>query len=126
MKLLKIALITLLALSSTSLAGKLDTCSFKGIPLYGKEKVVDAFADIKVEVVNAFSDLDVQTVDAFADSCGKWQFVDAFPDFKVQFVNVFGDIKYVLLTRFLELNSFVKAQNLMQSNKYHIRRIRYE
>lgn len=93
MKLLKIALITLLALSSTSLAGKLDTCSFKGIPLYGKVKEVDSFPDIKVEVVTSFSDLDVKTVSSFADSCGEWQFVDSFPDFKVKFVTSFADIK---------------------------------
>lgn len=93
MKLLNITLITLLAVSTASFAGKLGSCSFNGFPLYGKVKVVDAFPDIKVEVVNAFSDLDVKTVDAFADSCGEWQFVDAFPDFKIQFVNAFGDIK---------------------------------
>ena len=93
MKDFRLACIALLAVSTASFGGNLSSCSFNGIPLYGKVKVVDAFADIKVEVVNAFSYLDVQTVDAFADTCGKWQFVDAFPDFKVQFVNAFGDIK---------------------------------
>jgi hypothetical protein len=93
MKLSKIALISLLAVSTTSFAGNLSSCSFNGIPLYGKVKVVNAYADIKVQVVNNYSDLDVKLVDHYADSCGKWKFVDNYPDFKVQFVDHYGDIK---------------------------------
>ena len=68
-------------------------CTFKGIKLYGKVKVVTSFPDIKVKVVDSFPDLKVQKVTSFPDSCGKWQFVDTFPDFKIQFVDSFPDIK---------------------------------
>jgi hypothetical protein len=74
-------------------AGTLSGCSYKGIPLYGKVKVVNAFPDIKVKVVRSFPDLKVKRVNGFANQCGQWQFVDAFPDFKVQFVDSFPDIK---------------------------------
>jgi hypothetical protein len=88
---------TVLALSSilmvSAQADTLSGCSYKGIPLYGKVKVVNAFPDIKVKVVRSFPDLKVKRVNAFANQCGLWQFVDAFPDFKVQFVDSFPDIK---------------------------------
>lgn len=66
-------------------------------PLYGKVKVVKAFADYKVKVVTAFPDLKVQKVTAFPDAVGKWQFVDDFPDFTITFVDDFPDftIQYV-------------------------------
>lgn len=78
--------------SGSVCAGDISSCTFDGIPLYGKVKVVNYFPDIKVKVVSSFEDLDVQTVNAFADDCGKWQFVDSFEDFKVQFVDSFPDI----------------------------------
>lgn len=85
--------VVLTALFSSSVcAGDISSCTFDGIPLYGKVKVVNSFPDIKVKVVSSFEDLDVQTVNAFADDCGKWQFVDSFEDFKVQFVDSFPDI----------------------------------
>lgn len=82
---------------NSACASGIFSCTFNGIPLYGKVKVVNSFPDIKVKVVNSFEDLDVQKVNAFADKCGKWQFVDSFADFKVQFVDSFPDItiKYV-------------------------------
>ncbi len=72
-------------------------CTYNGIPLYGKVKVVDSFEDIKVKVVNNFEDLKVKPVQHFANSCGQWQFVENFEDFKVKFVDHFEDIsiKYV-------------------------------
>lgn len=66
-------------------------CTCKGIPLYGKVKVVESFADFDVRVVEAFSDLDVQVVTAFPNECGKWEFVDAFPDFTIRYVEAFSD-----------------------------------
>ena len=69
-------------LTMSAHAGTLSGCSYQGIPLYGKVKVVRRFPDLKVKRVNAF-----------ANQCGQWQFVDAFPDFKVQFVESFPDIK---------------------------------
>lgn len=77
---------------NSAYASNISSCSYNGIPLYGKVKVVNSFPDIKVKVVSSFEDLDVQQVNAFADKCGKWQFVDSFPDFKVQFVDSFPDI----------------------------------
>ncbi len=77
---------------NSAYASNLSSCSYNGIPLYGKVKVVNSFPDIKVKIVSSFEDLDVQKVNAFADKCGKWQFVDSFPDFKIQFVDSFPDI----------------------------------
>lgn len=72
-------------------------CTYNGMPLYGKVKIVEHFEDIKVKVVDHFEDLKVKPVQHFADSCGQWQFVDNFEDFKVKFVDTFEDIsiKYV-------------------------------
>ena len=81
-----------LLLISVAQAGNLSGCTYKGIPLQGKVKVVKSFPDIKVKVVKSFSDLKVKRVNSFPNQCGKWQFVDAFPDFKVQFVDAFPDI----------------------------------
>lgn len=72
-------------------------CKFRGIPLYGKVKVVERGADFKVKIVSSFPDLKVKLVESFPDKCGKWKFVESFPDFTVQFVESFPDftIKYV-------------------------------
>lgn len=75
-------------------------CSFRGISLHGKVKVVTAFPDIKVQVVDAFPDIAVKWVTAFPDDCGKWKKVDAFPDFKIQFVDAFPDIKIQVVDAF--------------------------
>ena len=74
-----------------------EDCRCKDIPLYGRVKVVEAFADFKVKIVSSFPDLRVRTVSAFPDECGEWQFVESFPDFTVQFVENFPDftIQYV-------------------------------
>lgn len=53
-------------------------CTYNGIPLHGKVKVVEHFEDLKVKPVQHF-----------ANSCGQWQFVDNFEDFKVKFVDHF-------------------------------------
>lgn len=83
-----------LGLFSFAHAGKVSSaCTLHDIPLYGKVKVVENFADFKVQIVDYFADLKVQPVDSFANSCGKWQFVDSFPDFTVQFVEYFPDFK---------------------------------
>jgi hypothetical protein len=75
-------------------------CSFKGLQLYGKVKVVESFPDIKVKVVTSFPDLKVQVVDNFPNDCGKWQFVESFPDLKIQFVESFEDIKVEFVNSF--------------------------
>ena len=76
------------------------SCTWNGIPLYGKVKVVNSFPDILVEVVNSFPDLKVKKVNSFADSCGEWTFVESFPDFTVKFVNSFPDIKIKYVNSF--------------------------
>lgn len=75
-------------------------CTFNGIKLYGKVKVVEQFPDIRVQVVTAFPDLKVKWVEQFPDSCGKWQPVEHFPDFTIQYVNSFPDIKIKLVEHF--------------------------
>lgn len=77
-----------------------DDCRCEGIPLYGKVKVVEAFADFKVKIVGSFPDLKVRTVSAFADECGEWQFVESFPDFTVQFVESFPDFTIQFVENF--------------------------
>lgn len=67
-------------------------CTYNGIKLFGKVKIVDHFPDIKVQKVDHFEDLSVQFVKNFPNSCGKWQLVDNFPDFTIQLVDNFPDI----------------------------------
>lgn len=75
-------------------------CTYKGIKLHGKVKVVTNFPDIKVQKVTNFPDLKVQMVTNFPDSCGQWQLVENFEDFKIQYVDNFPDIKIQLVTNF--------------------------
>ncbi len=77
-----------------------DTCSFNGIELKGKVKVVESFPDIKVKVVDSFPDLRVKLKSSFARDCGEWQMVDSFPDFKVKFVNSFPDLEIKMVDSF--------------------------
>ena len=100
-KLTVLALITLGGTLFTDNAqAKLGSCSYNGIPLYGKVKFVDSFADIKVQFVSSFADLKVEFVGSFPDSCGKWQKVDSFPDFTVQVVSSFPDLKVQQVSSF--------------------------
>lgn len=82
--------------------GRLDKsrCTYNGIPLKGKVKVVTSFADIKVKVVTSFPDIKVKTVNAFPDHCGEWQFVESFPDFTIQYVESFPDVQVQFVTSF--------------------------
>lgn len=70
-----------------------SACSFNGIELKGKVKIVDNFADIKIQYVDHFPDIKVKFVDNFPDDCGEWKLVDNFPDFTVQIVTHFPDLK---------------------------------
>lgn len=69
-----------------------ESCTYQGIPLYGRVKVVDFLADFDVRVVDFLPDLRVQIVDYLPISCGKWEFVDFLWDFTVRFVDYLGDI----------------------------------
>lgn len=94
--LLSVVLLPLLLTSSK----KIEGCSFNGIPLRGKVRVVTAFPDFKVRVVSVFPDIKVEKVDAFPDKCGQWQFVDAFEDFTIQYVDAFEDFTIEYVTSF--------------------------
>jgi len=89
-----------LGTSYTALSRVDNDCSWNGIQLYGKVKVVESFPDIKVEVVQSFPDLKVKKVKSFADKCGEWTFVESFPDFTIKIVNSFPDIKIKYVNSF--------------------------
>lgn len=85
----------------TSYGGAVSpSCTYKGIPLYGKVKVVNNFEDIKVKKVSNFEDIKVKEVSNFPNSCGRWQYVDNFEDFKIKFVDNFEDIKVRFVDNF--------------------------
>jgi hypothetical protein len=77
-----------------------SNCTFHGIPLKGKVKVVTSYPDIKVKVVDNFEDISVKVVTNFPDECGKWQFVENFPDFTIQYVENFEDVKIKYVENF--------------------------
>lgn len=77
-----------------------DQCTFNGIKLAGKVKVVDSFPDVRVKAVSSFPDVKVKKVSSFADTCGEWQFVDSFPDFKIQYVDSFPDVEVAWVESF--------------------------
>ncbi len=74
-----------------------DDCTFNGIPLYGRVKIVEEFPTFLISINDSFPNLNVRIVDGFANECGEWQIVDDFPDFTIRIVEGFSDfsIKYV-------------------------------
>jgi hypothetical protein len=90
---------TLIAMPAGT-GGVQDDCTFRGIKLAGKVKVVDSFPDIRVKAVSSFPDVKVKKVTSFADECGEWQFVDSFPDFKIQYVDSFPDVEVAWVDSF--------------------------
>jgi len=89
-------------LISVSLFAQIDkeTCSYNGIQLYGKVKVVEHFPDITIQVVESFADIDVKVVEEFADECGEWKMVEKFPDFTIKIVEHNADIKVRFVRNF--------------------------
>jgi hypothetical protein len=85
-----------------------ETCTCKGKRLYGKVKVVDVFADFKVEVVKTGceANLWVKEIEPGYScySCGEWQFVETGEDFTVQFVETHGDFRIT----FVEIGSGIQ------------------
>ncbi len=77
-----------------------DSCTWKGIPLHGKVKFVESFADIKIEFVESFPDLNVKFVESFPEQCGQWKIVESFPDFTVKVVESFPDIRVKVVNSF--------------------------
>lgn len=102
----KILLFLIVSLFSTiAFANPISSdCTFEGIALKGKVKVVESFEDIRVQIVTSFPDIKVKMVESFADKCGIWKMVDSFPDFKIKFVTSFPDIKIKLVESFPGLN----------------------
>lgn len=87
-----IILFILLATVSLNAVGKIEEdCTYKGIRLYGKVRIVYAGENLKVRIANAGEDLRVQTVNAGANSCGKWEFVTFGEDYKILFVDAGED-----------------------------------
>lgn len=102
---LSLALITTIVLNAKvgrSDTGNLDaqTCSYNGIPLLGKVKIVESSGDIAIKIVESFPDLNVTSVESFADECGKWQFVESFSDFTIEFVESSADLEIKFVDSF--------------------------
>jgi len=75
-------------------------CTYNGVPLYGRVRVVENFEDFKVKVVDNFEDLKVRKVHYFPNSCGRWEFVNSFEDFKIKYVDNFEDFKIRFVNSF--------------------------
>ena len=69
-----------------------ETCSFNGVPLRGDVQVVESFPDLNVEIVESFPGKCGQwkIVESFADI--KIQYVDSFPDLKIRIVTSFPGV----------------------------------
>ncbi|WP_230463751.1 hypothetical protein [Burkholderia ubonensis] len=101
MKLKTAMTLALLLAPCLASAGKLDSsCTYKGIRLQGKVKIVASSPDLKVQAVRSYPDLKVKRVDSYPTSCGKWQIVDTHPDFKVQLVDHYPDLKVEFVDSF--------------------------
>lgn len=72
-------------------------CTYKGIALYGRVKVVDFMPDFYVQRVHFMPDLRVKETAFMPSACGEWQFVDAFPDFTIQYVDFMPDFTIELV-----------------------------
>lgn len=66
-------------------------CTFNGVRLSGKVKIVDKDADVKVMIVHDGADLRVKLNDK-SDRCGSWRLVDKGENLKVSFVSDDPDI----------------------------------
>ena len=100
---LLISIISLMSSASIRTDNKqLDkqNCTWKGMKLYGRIKIVENFPDIKVKVVENFPDMKVKLVSNFPDHCGEWKLVENFPDLKIQIVENFPDVKIQFVENF--------------------------
>ncbi len=94
--------IAFLILSGYVFAQVESDCTYKGIKLYGRVRVVDTFnrADLKVRFVKSYADIRVRLVDSFANSCGRWRYVDSFEDFTIIIVDSFEDVRVKIVNSF--------------------------
>ncbi len=77
---------------STGVAAEIaPDCTYQGIRLYGRVKVVDFMPDFYVQRVDFMPDLRVQETVFEGNSCGEWKFVDSMPDFTIQYVDFMPD-----------------------------------
>lgn len=87
--------------ANVSYSGEISSsCTYNGIPLYGRVQIVNSFEDFRVKRVDSFEDIRVKDVSSFATSCGRWQFVNAFPDFKIKYVDSFEDFRVKFVNAF--------------------------
>jgi hypothetical protein len=93
-----LALAVLFPLAAAAKVGA--DCTWNGIALKGKVKIVTSFPDVKIQAVTSFPDLKVKVVSSFPDDCGQWSFVESFPDFTVQYVESFPDVKIQFVDSF--------------------------
>ncbi|MFA5625045.1 MAG: hypothetical protein WC966_08345 [Bradymonadales bacterium] len=82
-----------LFITTNAFAGDVVDCTYNGIPLNGKVKVVQHHEDIKVKIVEYHEDVRVKVVEHHPNTCGVWKFVEHHEDFKVKFVEHHEDIK---------------------------------
>ena len=68
-----------------------DSCSCKGIPLYGRVKIVTEYPDFRIQVTDNYPDIVVKIVDEYSHYCCEWQIVNDYPDFTIQFVKDYPD-----------------------------------
>lgn len=69
-----------------------DSCTCKGIPLYGRVKIVTEYPDFRIKVTDNYPDIVVKIVDRdYPGECCMWEIVENYPDFTVQFVEDYPD-----------------------------------
>ncbi|HUW78735.1 MAG TPA: hypothetical protein VMV52_08315 [Candidatus Nanopelagicaceae bacterium] len=61
-------------------------CTFDGVRMMGRVKVVSAGAQFQIRLVGSKADLKVKGVKRVPRKCGEWQFVSARPTFTVEIV----------------------------------------
>lgn len=80
-----------------------EDCTYNGIKLWGKVKIVENFEDFKVRIDDNFYDLAVEKTN-FATSCGCWEIVDSFEDFTIRIVDSFEDFTIKFVDNFPGIN----------------------
>lgn len=69
-----------------------DSCTCKGIPLYGRVKIVTEYPDFRIQVTDNYPDIVVKIVEDYRPNvCCIWKIVEDYPDFTVQFVEDYPD-----------------------------------
>ncbi len=81
-----------------------DSCTFNGVPLYGKVKIVDIGETFKVRVVDIGEDIKIRESNFNETTCGVWQFVTIGEDFSIRFVTIGEDFTI----RFVNLDNGVE------------------